>query len=268
MTLIISWIGVDQKKNGKEVSSIYIASDSRYTWGNSAQFDYGIKVYGSAKYPEIFGFCGDVLFPSTVLGQLLPQIDNGILINDSDSCERKNNKVKEFISSSLDKYPKRFLENNFTILHGTRLKKEFRLFKTTFEKNVGLKNQEIELPRISTKVFSGGSGKEEFDKNWLGWNKKRHNDFRTSRAVYHCLGKTLKTIKDKRTGGLPQIVGLYRIKNTRLFGIIENGKKYVYGKESSEGIISDKIEWRNENFERMNPRTLRILAGAQRQPPS
>lgn len=266
MTLIISWIGVDDKKDGKEISSIYIASDSRYTWGNSEKFDNGIKVFGSTKFPEIFGFCGDVLFPSTILGQLIPQIDNGILIDELDNCEHKNEKVFNFIYSSLEMYPKKFLGNSFTILHGTRFDKEFRLFKTTFSIISGLQNQEIKLPRISTKVFSGGSGSPEFDKNWLKWNEEKHNDFRTSRGVYHCLDQTLKTIKDKRTGGLPQIVGLYRIKNTRLFGIIENGTKYVYGKESSEDIKSEKIEWRNENFERMNPNTLKILEGAQRQP--
>ncbi|MEE3147961.1 MAG: hypothetical protein VX319_07795, partial [Bacteroidota bacterium] len=69
----------------------------------------------------------------------------------------------------------------------------------------------------------------------------KHNDFRTSRAVYHCLDQTLKTIKDKETGGLPQIVGLYRINNAQLFGIIENGIRYVYGKESSEDINSEKL---------------------------
>ena len=68
------------------------------------------------------------------------------------------------------------------------------------------------------------------------------------------------------TGGLPQIVGLYRVKNSRLFGIVKNEKKYIYGKESYEDINSERIEWRNENFERMNPETLKILSGAQKQP--
>ncbi|CAM1364022.1 hypothetical protein [Tenacibaculum xiamenense] len=266
MTLIISWIGVDDKKDGKEISSIYIASDSRYTWGSSEKFDNGIKVFGSIKFPEIFGFCGDVLFPSIVLGQLIPQIDNGILIDELNNCKCKNEKVFKFISSSFEMYPKKILGNSFTILHGTRFGKKFRLFKISYTAINGLQNQEIELPRISTKVFTGGSGSQEFNKNWLKWNEERHNDYGTSRAVYHCLDQTLKNIKDKRTGGLPQIVGLYRVKNTRLFGIIERGTKYVYGKESSEDIYSTKIEWRNENFERMNPNTLKILEGAQRQP--
>lgn len=266
MTLIISWIGVDAKKDGNDISSIYIASDSRYTWGNAGKFDYGIKVFGSVKHPEIFGFCGDVLFPSTILGQIIPQIDTGILIDFDDDTETKNKKVFEFINSSLDTYPKEFLGNTFTILHATRSKKEFKLFKTSFGNNKVLKNEEIDLPKVSTKVFSGGSGKPEFDKNWQKWENQNHNNYRTSRAIYHCLDETLKTINDPRTGGLAQIVGLYRIENMRLFGIVENEKKYIYGKESSENINSKSIEWRNENFERMNPVTLKILEGAQRQP--
>ena len=56
MTLLISWIGVDDKKEGKSVASLYVASDSRYNWGNSDVYDYGIKVFGSSRYPEIFGY--------------------------------------------------------------------------------------------------------------------------------------------------------------------------------------------------------------------
>lgn len=267
MTLVISWIGVDEKKNGKEISSVYIASDSRYTWGNAKRFDFGIKVFGSNKHPEIFGFCGDVLFPATILGQIIPQIDNGILIESSDNCEIKNKKLFEYISSSFDTYPKEFLANDtFTILHGTRFENGFKLFKTTFGASKILKNDPIELPDVSTVVFHGGSGNVEFKENWKQWDNPKHNNYRTSRAGYHCLSETLKNIKDSRTGGLPQTVGLYRVGNARLFGIIENEKKYIYGKESSEDINSKSIEWRNENFERMNPETLKILEGAQRQP--
>ena len=75
MTLIVAWIGVDDKKKGKEISSLYIASDSRYSTGVKDKFDFGIKVFGASKYPEIFGFCGDVLFPSMILGQIIPVLE-------------------------------------------------------------------------------------------------------------------------------------------------------------------------------------------------
>lgn len=266
MTLIVSWIGVDDKKSGKEVASIYISSDSRYTWGNSEKYDYGIKVFGSIKFPEIFGFCGDVLFPSTILGQIIPQIDNGILLHPSDDAETKRAKIFSYIETSLERYPKTFIGENFTILYGTRFNKTFKLFKFYLGTDKLLYSKEIPLGNVSTKVFSGGSGANEFNINWQNWESEKHNDHRTSRAVYHCLYKTLKNIKDPQTGGFPQIIGLYRIGNARMFGIVENDKKYIFGKESSENINSISIEWRNENFERVNPETLKIFEGAQRQP--
>ncbi|MDF9795375.1 hypothetical protein OKW21_000638 [Catalinimonas alkaloidigena] len=266
MTLLVSWIGVDDKKNGKSVASLYIASDSRYSWGKYGKYDYGIKVFGSTRYPDIFGFCGDVLFPSIVFGQLIPQIDSGLIFNDSDIGEIKNKKFCDFLRTSLESYPKEQLAGSFTILHGTRISKEFKCYKTTYSTLYGLKNIEIRLPSFSTKVCSEGSGKNEFDKNFAIWESEKHNNHRTSRGVYHCLITTLNNIKDLQTGGKPQIVGLYRVSNMRLFGIVDNGQKYIYGKESSENIFSSTVEWRNENFERVNPETMKLFTGAQRQP--
>ena len=267
MTLVISWIGVDDKKTGKEISSLYIASDSRYSTNPKTTFDYGIKVFGTSKYPEIFGFCGDVLFPTTMLGQIIPQVDNGILLNESDDCISKNLKIFNYIKTSLEMYPESFLGDTFTILHGTRFEKEFKLFKFFYSKKQGIAISEVPLGKISTKVYSDGSGAKEFNHKWTNiWDNHKHNDYRTSRAVYHCLHKTLEQIKDPHTGGLPQIIGLYRNKNSRIFGITENNNKYIYGKLSSESINSTSIEWRNQNFERIDPETLQILERAQKQP--
>ena len=266
MTLIIAWVGVDNKKNGKSIASLYLASDSRYSWGNNSQYNFGIKVFSSSKHPEIFSFCGDVLFPSIVFGQLIPQIDNGLLLNNNDTVEEKNRKIFGYIKSSFKEYPKSSLVGTFTILHGTRVGKEFKLYKISSNKEGELTENIIDLPCESTKVFSGGSGMKEFDSNWNYWDTSRHNNYRTSRAVYHCLEKTLREIKDSITGGMPQIIGLYRIGAARLFGIVQDGKKFIYGKQVSEDIDVQTVEWRNENFERVNPETLKIFEGSQRQP--
>ena len=265
MTLVISWIGVDQKKNGPSVASIYIASDSRYTWDKLGKFDYGIKVFGCATKPEIFGFCGDVLFPSIVLHQLIPQIDNGLLFGELDDGAQKNLKIFSYVSTSLKLYPAQFIGKTFTILHATRTGKTFQLYTIKYL-NGHLENNPVPLRDYSTTVFSDGTGRAEFEDNWKAWEDNRHNNYRTSRAVYHCLDKTLKEIKDFQTGGLPQVVGLYREGNYRLFGIVDNLKKYIFGKESSEDIASNRIEWRNENFERIDPIRLKLIEGAQRQP--
>lgn len=41
MTFKISWNGVDYKKGGKSVSSLYITSDSRHSWRKFKRYDYG-----------------------------------------------------------------------------------------------------------------------------------------------------------------------------------------------------------------------------------
>jgi hypothetical protein len=140
--------------------------------------------------------------------------------------------------TSLKSYPKNRLSNgSFTILHGSRFGKKFSCFKTTFDEKVGLKNMEIQLPLISTKICSEGSGKEDFDANFHSWLNKRSNNFGTRRGVYHCLVKTLNETKDIGTGGLPQIIGLYMTNNARLFGIIDGDKKYIYGKKRVQKIL-------------------------------
>ena len=60
MTSLLAWVGVDSR----HLSSIYLASDSRISWGDVANWDFGRKLFASTKYPEIIGYVGDVLFPS------------------------------------------------------------------------------------------------------------------------------------------------------------------------------------------------------------
>jgi hypothetical protein len=78
MTTLISWIGVDSRKP----SSLYIASDSRLSWASSdAYWDRGRKVFSSKRLPHIWGYCGDVLYPSLALGQIIAAVDNSNLLS-------------------------------------------------------------------------------------------------------------------------------------------------------------------------------------------
>jgi hypothetical protein len=60
MTIILGWLAVDSHSP----SSAYIASDSRFTWGHVANYSYGRKLFAFKDYPDILGYCGDVLFPT------------------------------------------------------------------------------------------------------------------------------------------------------------------------------------------------------------
>ena len=266
MTLLISWIGVDDNKEGKLPASLYIASDSRFSWSNKTTFETGIKTFGCINSPEIFGFCGDVLLPTTILNGVTSQIDAGLLFSSNYTAYQKKLAIEEIIKSNIDSYPIEKTTGQFTIIYGTRIEQKFSCFKYTLNPTEGFKTEDVDLPNISTVIYSGGSGGDEFDSNFIAYKSDKENNSRTSRGVYHCLIKTFKSIKDKRTGTVPQIMGLYRNKNRILFGIISNGKRYTNGFEVNENLKLDGIEWRNDNFERVNPEDFKLLQGAQRKP--
>ena len=73
MTMLVSWIGVDT--HGP--TSAYIAADSRISWDASNAFDFAKKVFAAKKYPEIFGYAGDVLFPFPNKSGLLCVLGSG-----------------------------------------------------------------------------------------------------------------------------------------------------------------------------------------------
>lgn len=97
MTMLASWVGIDTHGIG----SAYIVSDSRFTWNNNTFFDYGKKVFASNTYPEIFGYAGDVLFPSIVLSQIVEMIDSGLLFTPNTSCEEKNKLITIYYKKNL-----------------------------------------------------------------------------------------------------------------------------------------------------------------------
>ncbi|MEK7723449.1 MAG: hypothetical protein AAB336_03805, partial [Acidobacteriota bacterium] len=125
MTSLISWVGTDERGN----ASLYLASDSRIS-NNQEKWDFGRKLFTSQKYPEIFGYCGDVLFPTQILGQIIQLIDNDILFEPKDSHLLKTEKIFERLNSGLETYP---YQLGFEILYGTRqfseMKSEFYLSK-------------------------------------------------------------------------------------------------------------------------------------------
>ena len=87
MTLIAAWVGVDNKKEGRKISSIYFAADSRFSWGDAGsvpKYDEGMKVFCSLQHPYIFAYCGDVLFPLHTLERIIYKIDCGLFFEQTD----------------------------------------------------------------------------------------------------------------------------------------------------------------------------------------
>jgi hypothetical protein len=261
---MVSWIGVDSRSP----ASIYVLSDSRISWPNGSSFDYARKVFACTQYPDIFGYCGDVLFPSIVLNQIVDVIDSGMLFKPDWEPEKKFEAFYDKVVSTFASYPSQAQEitaSTLEIIHASRdTNKQFFCKKITWTKATGdWSIQSQSLTAHSEKLFVIGSGRDEFIDRYLHYNNG--ND-KVSRSVFHCFCNTLRNTTDKTYGGAPQLVGLYRIRSGMPFGLIYNNKRYLYGLEADDLADFDKVEWRNELFEICDGKTMTIKAGAQRQP--
>jgi len=262
MTLLLSWIGKDSRK----ISSFYVASDSRISWDKSTKFDYSQKVFAFSKTPDILGYCGDVLYPTIILNQLLNMGEDEILFKkDSTRFERAEVIFTE-LRKKFHEYPSEsVMKDSLNIIHISRDNEiDFLCNVFSWSPNIGWKMKEVEIPSSSDKVIILGSGEKEFYERYLEY----YNGFngKTSRALFQCLSHSLLEIKDLQCGGPPQLVGLYNKFNGRKFGIIYQNKRYFLGKEIDKSEIINNIEWRNELFERCDGETIKILDGAQKQP--
>lgn len=270
MTMLASWIGIDP--HGP--TSAYIVSDSRISWGTSVSYDHGKKVFASLKYPEIFGYAGDVLFPSVVLTQIVEMIDRDVLITPDLTCTDKNKIIFDKLSYELTKYPMDYSADVFQILHISRdtnvkdgVYPHFHFYFLSYNKITrNWERSEEDVPKESGIITILGSGKTEFYKNYSRYQDGPNKD--TSRNVYHCFIDTLGSIKDPYCGGAPQLVGVYRKPGSvgKYFGTIYNEKCYFAGTEVPKGSNYEAIEWRNDNFERCNGKAKSLLKDAQHQP--
>jgi hypothetical protein len=158
MSSLAAWVGVDSRGP----ASVYFASDSRVTWAASdTTWDCGRKTFASPTSSDIFAYCGDVLFPSLVLGQVEGLLARGIPFSDADTAIKRHEAVKVMAEQSFSGYPGPN-RNAFTILHAARdnsgMSSRFRLWRLDWSRIAGWKDEEIELPTESVLVLAVGSG--------------------------------------------------------------------------------------------------------------
>lgn len=265
MTLVVAWAGFDDKsRHRRKVSSLYIAADSRISWKDTSRYDGHQKVFASVKHPEIFGFCGDVTFCNMAINQILAKIDSDILFA-SDEIN-KVNIIADDIQQMLVEYPKSKDIENSQIIYGTRISNQFHLFLFQFmDEYVNLSEWPITEDNGRV-IFTGGSGKDTFMENFIMVDHEKNENHMTTRNVYHCLARTIEQCSDSQVGGVPQVVGLYRGGNGHLFGIVKNGGFYFGGLPCKDVNLLSNIEWRNDDFERVDVTTGKLAEGAHPQP--
>jgi len=260
MTTLISWAGVDNRG----ISALYLASDSRFTFGQK-HWDNGQKIFSSSKFPEMLGYCGDVLLSINIISVLLNLIDSEIIFLNKESPQNKIKKISEYIEEKFKDYNKTM---DTTIVYIIRNNEEFFYYEIHYSTNCkkwGYSKKELESLEKSSLISAYGSGKSYFEKYLESLGKI--DTVNTSRHYYNALYDILLASKDKFSGGAPQISVLYRgIHIPKNIGIVFNSSKYYLGAQITGEFLYNSLEWRNENFERVCPDSFELLEGAQRQP--
>jgi hypothetical protein len=264
MTTLISWISVDQHAP----AALYMASDSRISWGSPrARWDAGRKLFACRKFPDLFGYAGEVVFPSLVLGQISDAADLALFFRDNDDSHTRHGRFVEAIKVSFD-HRHNVPNTKFCILHASRelsgRKAEFRLWRLTYDpKGRTWSDILISVPnQRSTLLAALGSGEESLRFHSQRWEASAQGG--TSRSIFSAFCDSIKSNKDLFSGGVPQLVGMYHTRMPQAFGIVCNGQRHLHGFPLPIEIASEVIEWRDELFQRIDGRTLRVISGAQR----
>ncbi|QLE49893.1 hypothetical protein FD724_18565 [Nostoc sp. C057] len=263
MTSLIAWIGIGTSG----FNSFYLASDSRISWGGNSTplvWDCGRKLFASKNYPDILGYCGDVLFPSQILMQVIEHIDSGLLFNPDDTPLAKFQNILSIIKQSFLGYPI-LSSDTVSIIYCTR--QNFFKQQVVYVWNLTWKTGKwntnlLTLPIRSGLVQALGSGQKTINTFYEKWNRSEIGN--TSRNVFSAFCDALKSGEDRRSCGSPQLVGFYREGSAKSFGVIYNNERYLFGLPVNQDAKWEGVEWRNKLFERCDGKFKVILDGTQR----
>jgi hypothetical protein len=270
MTSLVAWTGVDT--HGP--SSVYLATDSRITWSADGRvtgvWDLARKLFASQRSSDILAYAGDVLFPTQVLGQLISLLDAGMLFAADATPEIRVQSIASVLRECMSRYPGDQLAGGgkVVIVHccrsGERMASAFHVTELIYDATTrGWIVNPLPLPTESDIVCVHGTG-ARFVTTWKQRWDSALGRARTSRGVFSAFCRVLLNQEDSRTGGAPQLVGIYRLGPARTFGAIYGGQRYLFGLPAPIVLDDSQIEWRDDLFQRCDPVTLARLEDAQR----
>ncbi len=245
-----------------------MATDSRISWQGGRHletWDLGRKTFASARYPDVAGYWGDVLFPVVTLSQFFANLDAGVVAAGASSTETRFKAFEEALRVSFDRVPAG-QRRPFTIVHvsrdGSGMTSAFNIRALSWAPGNGWVRDRLPLPATSAAVHLGGSGAGVTRLHLQRWTESTQGG--TSRAVYSAFVDGLQSGSDQHSGGAPQLVGVYRIGNGRSFGTVVGTQRFLHGTPVMSASIDDGVEWRNELFERASGDSRKRLPEAQR----
>jgi hypothetical protein len=263
MTTLIAWVSVD----GIGPSAAYLASDSRITWGPNRRWDSGRKLFASSTSPDLFGYSGEAFFPSQALSQALDLADRSILWSPLTRPDDRHIALLRFLQTA---YRRRHNapEFDFSIVHAARGEgREFQIWRIDYSGSRRTWDDiPIDMSPVATHsnlLLALGSGANNFMVDMRRWKDSAQGN--TSRAIFSAFCDALKAGRDPLSGGEPQIVGLTLRGAGQIFGFCTEDEAYLFGSPVAQGDVLSSLEWRDALFQRIDPTTLKLVEGAQRQ---
>jgi len=261
VTTLIAWTGVDSRGP----ASLYLAADSKFSWTQSTAWLHGRKLYASRVVPDILGYCGDVLFATQAVGQVLELVEAELLFTRTTDFASRLGVLHQFVRRSFGTYPAEE-RRAFSIVYATRgaegMSSTFSVGEVGWSPATGWTERVAALPERSGVVLVRGSGTAAFGSTLQRWMASDVGG--TSRAVFSAFCEHVRSGDDIATGGAPQLVGLYREPGpATTFGVAWEGMRYLSGALVNDALSYRAVEWRDDLFQICDPATLALASGAQ-----
>lgn len=268
MTTLQSWISFSDTGERSDLPrAVYLASDSRITWGQSdRRWEAGRKVFAPNFQPHLFGFCGDVVLPALIIGQVVSAIDAGVLFSAGASGNDRHEAVLRAVERGVGSAimtP----TMDFTIHHLYRERiwpetyfRAWSIFYSAGQKSC--KSQEVVMPGRTRVVGAYGSGRTSAEVHHDLWQTTESAG--RSRAILSSFCDSIRSGKDPLSGGPPQLAALYSKGAPVQIGMYMDGRRYLNGLELEVGPNLAGAEWRDGLGQAVDPQTGGVIAGARR----
>lgn len=249
MSLVIAWIGFDKKPN-----SLYFAADSRISWPDKSKWDNAQKVFALPITNEIFGYCGDVLFPTQILSQITQLAQTGALFTPTEHPESRVKIYLKLLGKALESYPQDKFAELFHVLYAVAYKGQFFCYKISSQaRSTQFILTPLPIPQVCSAVIGKPLGsssaikllKSFFTRGKSAWTGKELKSY----EIFQAFHKTLTDSGDAAIGGAPQAVSLYNNGEAKLYGMLYKEDKWILGIDGKFLMVPENVSWRNQHFE-------------------
>ena len=268
MTTLIAWVSYSKTGSWPDTpAALYLASDSRISWGSASSYwDAGRKIFSASRLPHVFGYYGDVLFPSLSLSQIADGLNLGLLPGAADNPHLVGDWLEKSLNISFSRRHNA-PDADFGVVHGFRSGQgpDTRFHVQTIQYWAGGSSWLSTFHDVPTKtdvVVEFGSGARVSSLERKRWGES--DVAGTSRAIFSAFIDAIRSGDDGLSGGPPQAAALFNAGGPVSLGYVEQEKRYLHGLEVNAGLTTRDLEWRDHLFQRIDPITLRPLQGARR----